>query len=503
MRSMSIGELLVRVGAPLAVAALFGGVLLLSAARPDRDLQLIALSQVRPGEPMAIRAFLFEGLHRPQGPSLASAEVELRLADRQGRTIARGRLEPSLVAGMEGTLGVPEGVSGPHLLHAEVVEGAHATRAYVPLEIAEGAPGIVLRGRLASPLQQYELFGVVLDGAAPAPDPFEVRVVGGACVPEEPCRLLVRVGEPAAAVGRPPTAAVEVLGDASPEERAGLVVLDVVVHGPEAEVQLVATREGAPVARRTVRLPIAQAAPTLVVDPVWASAPASPRLRVGGVAPGKPIIVDAMREGRWTYTGSTRVGPDGHVPWPLEPLGEGVWRIQVRTDPYGTGSAAARVLPVVAPARGPEGAVRAMARRSVALDLDDALAARVLGEGLDASLTAEEHVVYMAALQELRLAVQPAALSGYVQQTVGAEASIEAWRWVGAAGVLFVGIAVGAYLLWRGLRASAQAGRLVGDDDGAPPTPAWRPVLVVAAVATAFALIFAAIALFILTRGTF
>jgi hypothetical protein len=500
---MSIGEGLVRVGAPLAVALLFAAVLLRSGAAPDRDLQIITASKVAPGRPMAIRALWLEGLRRPEGPSLVHGPVAVRLVDERERAIAEARLTPSAVAGMEGVLDVPPEASGALSLRGRAAFNSGASVVHAPLQVRPEPPELKRRGRLASPLQQYHAFALKLEGEAPAPRPFEVRVQGGACVPEHPCVLRVWVGEPAASLTLEATGAVEVVEDGTPVTD-GIATVTLVVHGPEADAVLQAVRDGHVVARRTVRLPIAQGAPVLLVDSPMPTAPASPSLRLLGPAPGAPVIVDAFREGQWERTGSTRVGDNGSLTFPFADLDAGVWRIQVRTDPFAAGSAAARVLVVRSPEEEGEGAVRALAQRAEALALSDPFARRVLASEILGDASAEDQVAFLAALQELDLVEQPTALSGYVQETVGAEATIDAWRVLAALGVGLVGLLVGAYLLWRGWRAAREADQLLSEamSDLEPRTvrPGAPAVL---GLALAIALIFALVALFIVTRGTF
>jgi hypothetical protein len=181
-----------------------------------------------------------------------------------------------------------------------------------------------------------------------------------------------------------------------------------------------------------------------------------------------------------------------------------VWRLQVRTDPFSSGSAGVRVVPVLSAEAAPDRAVEALVRRSQRMDLGDSLATHVRREGLLPGESPHRQAAFLAALQELAVAHLPASLSGHVQDTVGARATIETWRLLAAAGVVLVGLFVGAYLLWRGWRASVEAGRLLGEDAGAPPSTARRRAMVgVMGLAVAIAVIFALIAVFIATRGTF
>ncbi|MFW5876998.1 MAG: hypothetical protein ACOCXM_09695 [Myxococcota bacterium] len=499
---MSIGERLVRVGAPLAVAVLFSSVILAGGGGTDRDLHLISPDGALPGRPMALRALLIEGLDDPGRASMLSERVDVRLTDGGGRPVARTRLEPSAVAGLEGSLTVPDHARGTWQVRARVGSDGDVTRVHAPVTLGEGAPRMPVRGRLASALQQYLPFAVRPVGDAAPPVPFEARVVGGACVPEVPCRVLVWVGEPAASVAVEPTGAVSWEPSEPEAERpvtSGIEAFTVVVHGPEGDLHLVASRGGEPVARRTVRLPIAQGAPVVRLEAL-ARAPAAPAPRLDGVDPGTPVLVDAFRDGYWERAGSARVQDDGSIALPFPPLGPGVWQLQVRPDVLSVETAGTRLLSVHADESDPASAVRALARRTKALGFDDSFATAVLEARAPADVPLEAQAAFLAAHHELELLPPPEARSSYVQRMVGAEATTDAWRVAAATGVLLVGLGVAIYLWWRGARAGREARGILaasGEEPAADSSGRWTAI----GAAVFVFLIFAVIALFVLSRS--
>ncbi|MFW6050720.1 MAG: hypothetical protein ACODAU_06075 [Myxococcota bacterium] len=502
MGAMSIGERLVRLGAPVAVAVLFTAVILAGAGSPGADLQLVAPEAAPPGREVALRALLLAELDRPEGPELRQAPVAVRLEASGGGRLASGVLRPSLGDGMEGTIALPAGREGDFRLRARATLDGETVRVQAPLRVERGAPPLASRGRLASPLQQYLPFPVRPVGEAAPPRPFEARIEGGACVPEQACRVLVWVGEPAAAVAVEPTAAVEPVGGAEAARTAGLVAFTVRVHGPEADLHLVARRGGEPVARRTVRLPIAQGAPALELPERILEAPAAPVLRVRGVEPGDAVLVDAFREGHWERSGSAVVGGDGALGTPFDPLGTGVWRLQVRKDVLSQEAAATRMAVVHAPGADRTSAAGQLARRSRHAGFGDRFAGAVLGGEVPGASPTADQVSFLAALHELELIRLPQAHSGHLQRVVGAESTAGTWRMAAALAVLLVGMGVGIYVWRRGIRAQRQARRILEESEGAALGDRGVPWSVVGTAAFVVA-VFGTVALLMLSRGGF
>lgn len=324
-------------GLPLAVLAVVIGVFLGERMTVDHELSLAIPDAAAPGSSMPARALLFDRLGMPDGPRLTSAPVELSLVDRDGLVRASTVLDPSPAGGADGAIDVPSDVSGwIEVVAIAAPDGEPVASVRTSLEVRSDPPALEPGDRIAGELQRLELGPI--EGSAP-PSALDVRVVGGACVPEERCEVLVHVGEPAASVAIAPSASVAARAPSSPT--SGLVGLAVVVHGPEARSELVATRDGAEVARRTLQLPVALATPALELTPRESP---EPRMRVHVLGDRPAVLVEAFRGGRWERTASLplteRAAP---LPFALSP---GLWTLQVHTDPFSAERSAVRVLGV-------------------------------------------------------------------------------------------------------------------------------------------------------------
>ena len=427
-------------GVPLGVLAVVLAVLFGERMSIDHELLLVVPPAVAPGGTLPARALVFHAFDQPGGPRLTGAEVELRLVDPSGRVRARQRLAPSPAGGAEGTLEVPSGLRGAFAVHALAeIDGEPVASVRTPIELQgdpEPAPSL---GRLATELQHLTLGPV--QGSAP-PAPFDVRVVSGACVPEEPCEILVHVGEPAAQVRLAPAASVTTAPPVEDETR-GVVSLPVVVHGPEARTELIASRSGVEVGRRSVQIPVALATPSLGPGPRVLAEGEVATLDVRVLGEPLGVIADVYRGGVWTRTVSLLPGRSA----PIGVLPPGLSRVQVRADAYSSDRAAVRTFLVSE--RG-ESAARALERAGIA-DLPDtspelrlawatareeeavfALPARVSGRAADeARLEARRSTLRIAALVALALGLVIAAVA-FSRRGVGA--ALEAQRIMDATG---------------------------------------------------------------------
>ena len=329
---------------PAVVFAILMAVLLGDTGAADLDLQLMVPAEVGPGETIPARALLLDQVGGDRVPVPVQRTVVVRLTDEAGTEVTRTALHGSASLGMEGELPGPEpadvrAAGGSFWVHARVeLDAERRASVRAPLRVSD-RPGVArVRGRLALPLQQYEA-GVVIaeDGQIP-PSALELRVRGGACVPELPCDLLIHVGRPAAATRLVGSGAVTVLGEEGGGETDGIVALRVITHGPEASVDVEALRAGVLVARRTVRLPIALAGLRAGLDRVLLSPQGAPSLVVTRqlVQEQAAVLLDAFHEERWRVAGSLdATASAGPTSWPSPPLSPGLWCIQARTDPFG------------------------------------------------------------------------------------------------------------------------------------------------------------------------
>ena len=299
-------DALLWIGAPAAAAVIVTAAVVVETATVDRDLQLVVAPTLEPGRRAAVRALFF--VDDAEGPVFTTAPVDVTMRDANDRLLASTKLRPTDARSMDGLLAVPPGVRGMVTLEA-VAHPRDGGEASVRMRVSvrPGARGLDAEGRLAFALQHLGLGPLVPEGAATPPSRLDVRVPSGVCRPEIPCELLVRIGEPLASVTITPSASVTL----GPPDRRGaspsLALITVVTHGPEAETELVAVRDGAVVARRSVRLPVDLSTTIIRVTRVLLEAPARPRVSVEGTEQGRGVIVDGFRDGHWEH--STMLSP--------------------------------------------------------------------------------------------------------------------------------------------------------------------------------------------------
>jgi hypothetical protein len=486
---------------PAAAVAVGLVMLVVETAGPTHELQLVAPSEAAPGEVVPLRAQLFAGIERPQGPELAEADVEVALlpgaaadgaaGDGAAAAVARTRLVPGAARSMEGRLAVPTGLPiGPYRLVASS-EGARVT---APIRLAAAPAPLGSADRAGSALQGLWLGPVEASPGAVAPDALDVRVDGAVCVPEQPCALLVRVGAPPAAVRleaspsveplAPPGATAEGLAPPSAERTDGVVRLEVRVHGFEAETTLLAYRDDAVVARRPLRLPVSLGEPACLA-PRRIAAGASPPLAVRGAQPDRGVIVDAFLDGRWRHTASFAPAALAE-PRPLPfALSAGTWRLQARSDPFSSSAACARTI-VAGDVAAASLATDAQERAAAATTRDDALL-----------------LAYLLADDDADRVATPPPASGRdeaIARTVAAQRDV---RVLAVAVLLFCAVVMALFVVRRGLAASAEARRLLreaGAVDADDPSRRRRDLWTVLLIAAAIALAFLVAAVFVVAR---
>ncbi len=492
---------------PVATAVVFIAVLAMETVEVRDDLQLITPPSVAPGAPVPARAFFFVP-STAAGPAQAEMrDVHLELLDEEGSVVAEGEMMSAVRGiamegerarfGMDGRLDAPE-APGDYTVRASVSEdGERIARCEAPLVVSDSPRPSPLAARPMMPMQQWRLMPIQASGEAP--DALELRVRGGYCIPEEPCELMVWVGEPAAIV------ALEGHGvtfaDAADESTTGLFRRWATVHGPEATVTLVARREGVEVARRDVQLPIVQSGVQVRLDEAICPPPCEIEIPIPRPDPGEqptpeptdPVLYDLFRDGVWSE--ASAISTNGRPDATMRP-GPGLWRAQFRHDPFGVQSASARVFYV-----GPtEGAVAALKARLVTQGAEDAFTAAMPLAGV----SPEDQVAFAATLLEMDIVPLPQARSGRVQEDLGLGQDRSSARWIAALFVIAVGLLVAGWVMRRGLVASAQARAVMseaGDEEATSRKNIVSMTLTVAGVVLATLLAFAAAALLMLTRG--
>jgi hypothetical protein len=479
----------------------------------EHDLQLIVAEAAPAGELLPMRALLYTGLRALDGPRLLAHEVHVRLRDSGGRTLSETRLRPSRTgrSDLEGALRVPEAARGRLTIAAETAVEGERLALTAPLAIAE-RPGLVPEGRALRVLQQFSAGPIqpepgASDAAAAGggpPDRLEARVAGGACVPEEQCGLFVHVGEPAAAiwVEGNSTLTPSVASARPSGETGGIVELSVVTHGPEAQLWLRVERAGRPVARRSVRLPVALGAVRLRASALRFQAPASPRLGVFGGEGG--CIVDAFRDEAWVRSGSSpRCTPE--IDAPFATLSSGTYRLQARRDPFSADSAGVALVRVLAPDETAEATLRELATRVAALEPRDAFAREVLAGRMPDSDGAEAAALgYLAAALESGVIAQPRARSDYSGERARLSAERKKLRVLSIAALALGALALALAVGQSGLRASGRADLLLmaaGQPELSRRRARMRAGWTVALSVLSLVLVFVVIGAYVLARS--
>jgi hypothetical protein len=447
-------------------------------ARFEHDLQLAAEPRARPGEQLALAAFLFRDVDATEGASLSASATTVRLLDESGRELAKTELTETPLTSMEGQLTLPSAISGQLTLEAESALEGERLLCRRALDVDEEAAPALAHGRIAGPLQQRSLGRVRTLSEAPAPDRLLVHAVGGACVPERRCQLLVWVGEPGAAIHLRASPSVEVLAPAAAPESAGLVAFWVIVRGPEAELTLEARRADQLVAERPLRLPVglgevAIYARQSIVEPSQAQVELAP-------PPGRDYaIVDLFARARWRATHTLESAHEASSYRPREQeLTPGLLRIQARVDRFSAESAGARVLYVRSPGENDATALTRIASEVAREYVGSSAPTAAWARQLPAFALADPQraaAFLLATLEEQRLAL-PVPVSSRPAQVVRLEHTRLLFRYGVAGALALSAIVIGLSLGRRGLLAADQADAILRDartDD--PSAQVLRP----------------------------
>jgi hypothetical protein len=493
-------RILVPAGAALTLVALLIG----RDHEVDSDLHVIAPEQAQRGQALPVRAHLYAHLHRPEGAELVTAPLTIAL--RAGnRVLARGRLGASYAGTLDGALKLPPDFVGRAVLAAEALHEGRAVRSERVLDVTASAPaGQALHARPLRPLQRFAPGAVQRQGeAAEVPASLGARIEGGACVPERRCTVLVHVGEPAASARVLATSAVEPdARSAAPSNvTSGVVALRIVTHGPEAELQIAIEREGAQIAARAFRLAVALGASALDEVPRIVPAPALPKVALQDEERG--CIVDAFLERRWLRTGGLADCRTGES-LPFAPLEAGLWRIQLRRDPFSAESAAVTTLYVRA-AGEPDAAVLARLARAAHEREPDDLLVQAVREQPEAYVTAfSETARYLLAALDSGLLVLPEPSSGLPRALARLSASRARVRKLALFALALCALTLGLLVAQRGLHAATEASRLMaqaGEEPRRLDRQRLRMMLRVLATVSSLLLAFAAIAAYVIARG--
>lgn len=518
-----------RVVLPIAIGLLVAAAWVSDRGRIRHDLQIVAPNYAAPGDPLPIRAFLFERTEGAPAPrALDQAVVRLVPLGSDRETVARGELRHAEVLGLEGSLVLPESLaSGDYRLLG--VARVDDRELLVSRRVHVQTPALVMerRGRLQTDPQRYELaplrrwtsrddeaMGLAIEPAPehePEPDHepepagdhepepegdhdalfalvrLEARVVGGDCSPPVPCELLVDVG-PAAVELRLREGTTWI--DGGPEcdgttARFGIVRCVVEGNANARIVDLVALDDGRPFARRRLQLPLGTAAPAITSAPTLVALGSTPSIAIRGPLDEETVfVVDVFHDERWLHTESVRATPGAPIPLSRPLDRPGLWRLQARLDPFGADHAATRYVFV--------GSLAELIESGYpeAWGVDDA-------RELSAS-DPERTARFILAAGELELVTMPGLTRGAQQAEAGLHETQGIRRWGAAALVMLAGILVAVAIVRRGLRADVEATRLL-ESVGETPAPRSRAPIFGAGAFTI--LLFAAVAMMVLSRG--
>lgn len=346
-------EMIVAAVVCVAAVCLVYAMLMAESAGIHHEIQLAAPDAARPGEVIALRAYVYATPDAPEGPTPIAPPVEVELRDGES-VVGTVTLVEGAFSSLEGELTIPRDVTGQLTLEARAREHdtvvATVARA---ISIADDAPPAPALDRRAPTLAHFFLGPLMSDEPPPVPAPVEdplaelgvpeeplepfsldAIVPGGVCVPETECFLVVDVGALSVTpmltdcVGVEPRPMAPVTGVATHHH-----ALPLVVHGPEGTCDLVAMRGDVRLAHRAVRIPVALATPYLdVTTPVAAGRVAELRLVA---PPGRDtVIVDVFRDGRWMRTSTFAASADVAAPTSvsLRDLEPGTYVLEARAD---------------------------------------------------------------------------------------------------------------------------------------------------------------------------
>jgi len=493
-------RILVPAGAALSLLSLVTG----RAREIDHELHLLAPDAVASGESLPVRAHLYADLRRAEGARLIAAPLSAEL--RAGsRVLARAPLRRSHAGSMDGVLALPAGFAGRAELVAIARPDDAVVRASRVVDVVAPAappPPLPIDPRPLRPLQRFAPGPIRSTQPAQRPPVLAARVLGGACVPERTCTVLVHVGEPAASVRA--IAARSLTPDARSAQpsavTSGVVGLRAVTHGPEAELQIVAESAGVTVATRAFRLPVALGASALHEQPRLLAPAAAPRIGLQDDERG--CIVDGFFERRWVRTGA--LSACRGEPIPFAALTPGLWRLQVRRDPFAVDSAAvASVYVQRAGERAPDVLAR-LAHAALDQDPEDALARAVRDRPEAYAAELAPTATYLLALLDAGLLALPEPASGYPRARAHLLVERERVRKLALFALALCGLTVGLLVAQRGLRAATQAGELMAEAGEEPERigrQRLRMTLRVMATVSSLLLVFAAIAAYVIARG--
>ena len=333
-RFFSFGTLLFA-GVFVPITIVVSSLLVVEGKSVERELSIALPKTARPGSEIPLRAIVVSLTDSIQGPKIVSADVKVQLLD-HGKLVGEAALLHTASQSSEGSLHIPDGTTGTLHVVAASLSGPPATvETDITIAPFVEPPDTKLR--------------------SPFTAPADVRVVGGACIPETPCDFMVMVGAGAYASITPSGAFTPAV--TTPVYTQGMEHFKGVVHGLDALITMVVAMaqfrdmpiEQLDKSEREIRLPVALGQPTVELDEILVKDGSKTNLRLYGVDDSKPVIVDEFYKNAWIKS-VTLEGPFGAahttaLPFTLTGIGEHC--LQFRTDVFGSVNAATRCVRVV------------------------------------------------------------------------------------------------------------------------------------------------------------
>ena len=488
-----------RYAAPALAAIALVLVMTSGVANLTDDLQLFVTTELPSGaRHLPLRALRYGRLLEIDGPSLLHEPVLVTIVTSQGERSSTLTAAASGVLDLEANVELPALKAGDWIqLRARANEENPPLEVFAHVRVRDNLDHETPEGRAVRALQQFSPGPIQAEPGAIAPDALAVRVRGGACVPEQSCKLAVWVGSPKAALRVQSNSTVTASAQAARAsvETNDVVILDVMTHGPEAELWLVAERAGQRVARRAVRLPIALA--TLSVQPSARIVDSASTLQLHSPGASGACIIDAFQGGRWRETGS-RAACDKPFRLPFG-LGPGLWRLQLRRDAFSEQTAGVASLYVRSPNEPEQQIVAAFARAARELAPDDRFVRACLHEP---ELCSDANVIeYLAATADIGLLALPRPVTSYAARLSRAREQAARMRWLALVALCLGALGLALSVGRSGVSAGVRVSLLFLDDPRAARRARLRAILLTSASAVSLLMVFGVLALYVLARG--
>lgn len=433
------------IGIPALIAILVFWVDLSQNRSPDINLLLIAPSEARSGGNLPMRTLFFEGLNTIKGPRLSHRPTQVVLMDHEGREIHSTWLQkPQALEeeiGLFGVLPLNESWQGLYRLQARIFSGKHLmAQVDKHLKISAAPARAESQGRAQLPLQSYSLQALKCTPQPCRPeDELLPKVIGGVCVTESPCELIVFssfAGEwllEHSEFVKPLGATTGVF-----EKDASYQIIPIMIIGPEADVK-VSLHHGARALSQKVRLPIEPGGFTMRTPQRFFNWGQAVEIQVGpgpSGAAGSAVLVDLFRDGQWEYTAGFAAPDNGTIKLPFLSMNPGLWRLQVYADPLGTDHVATRFVEVLPLEQHDSGHTEH--------DRPDALT-----------------FAYRMADEETVVIKEPEAVTSIIQQTLGNARKAQLPMRIAFATMLFIALISAAMLMQRVANAKKRVERLM------------------------------------------